>query len=270
MPRIRSIKPEFFTSLDVASLSIRARLTFIGLWTYVDDHGRGLDDSRLIKAAVWPLDTTATPNRVDSWLAEMAARNLIVRYEVDGRRYLHVSKWSDHQRVDHPSPSRMPPLPLASDSRSPREDPRSSRARAEQGTGKGTGNREQGTGSKEGIPALLAKYLAKLTEHSPRAFRSVQAERLLEIADDEGIAPNQAARFLADVWDWWQTAPPSKRWKRPERGWRTWCRREAARAPEPSPQPPPSANGPPVFGSPEWRQRQAEMQELERSTSGVS
>jgi hypothetical protein len=33
MARIRSIKPEFFTSLTIGSLSERARLAFIGIWT---------------------------------------------------------------------------------------------------------------------------------------------------------------------------------------------------------------------------------------------
>jgi hypothetical protein len=40
MPRIRSIKPDFFKSEDVAALPLRARLLWIGLWTQCDDHGR--------------------------------------------------------------------------------------------------------------------------------------------------------------------------------------------------------------------------------------
>lgn len=40
MAKIRSIKPDFFTSEDVSALPLRARLTWIGLWTHCDDHGR--------------------------------------------------------------------------------------------------------------------------------------------------------------------------------------------------------------------------------------
>jgi hypothetical protein len=34
MARIRSIKPEFFTSISIADLSRDARLMFIGMWTH--------------------------------------------------------------------------------------------------------------------------------------------------------------------------------------------------------------------------------------------
>jgi len=39
MARIRTIKPSFFTSLTIADLGLAERLTFIGLWTHVDDEG---------------------------------------------------------------------------------------------------------------------------------------------------------------------------------------------------------------------------------------
>ena len=41
--RIRSIKPEFWRSDDVNSMCIEDRLLFIGLWSYVDDNGVGID-----------------------------------------------------------------------------------------------------------------------------------------------------------------------------------------------------------------------------------
>ena len=56
MARIRTIKPSFFTSLTIASLTPEQRLTFVGLWTHVDDDGRCIYDPRLIKAALWALD----------------------------------------------------------------------------------------------------------------------------------------------------------------------------------------------------------------------
>ena len=56
MARIRSIKPEFFTSEAIAALQLSARLTFIGLWTYADDNGVGIYNELLITAAIWPLE----------------------------------------------------------------------------------------------------------------------------------------------------------------------------------------------------------------------
>ena len=40
MARIRYIKPEFFDSEQVASVSLGARLLFAGLWTVADREGR--------------------------------------------------------------------------------------------------------------------------------------------------------------------------------------------------------------------------------------
>lgn len=107
MARIRTIKPEFFTSLTVAGLPLTARLTFIGVWTYADDFGRGVDDPRLVRAAVWPLDER-TVAEVEADMTAIAEAGLIRRYEVDGRRYLTVTGWAEHQKVSHPTPSKIP------------------------------------------------------------------------------------------------------------------------------------------------------------------
>ena len=111
MARIRTIKPEFFTSLTLARVSRTARLTFVGLWTYCDDEGRGRAEPRLIKAAVWPLDDDYGVAEVEADLAELAAASLIQRYEVDGSHYLAIRNWAEHQKIGHPTPSKLPPPP---------------------------------------------------------------------------------------------------------------------------------------------------------------
>lgn len=107
MARIRTIKPEFFTSLTIADLPLTARLTFIGLWTHCDDAGRCVDDARLIKAALWPLDDrTAADIEID--LKELTESSLITRYTLNRKRYLAITNWSEHQRINRPSPSKLP------------------------------------------------------------------------------------------------------------------------------------------------------------------
>jgi hypothetical protein len=105
--RIRSIKPEFFLSEDVAALPLRARLLWIGLWTHCDDAGRTKDNARLIKGAVWPLDNVSLADIEDD-LATLADHGRIVRYEVGGRRYLEVTNWSEHQKINNPSKPKHP------------------------------------------------------------------------------------------------------------------------------------------------------------------
>jgi len=115
MARIRSIKPGFFTSEDVAELPLRARLTWIGLWTHCDDQGRAKDNVKLIKAAVWPLDQV-TLSDIEDDLATLAKCGRIVRYEVDGKNYLAVTNWHDHQSPNRPTRSKLPPPPEESGS----------------------------------------------------------------------------------------------------------------------------------------------------------
>lgn len=114
MARIRTIKPEFFTSLTIAALPLAARMTFIGLWTHVDDSGRCVDDTRLVRAAIWALDDR-TLGDVDDDLKALYEAGLIYRYEVSQRRFLEVSGWAEHQKISHPTESRLPARPAPED-----------------------------------------------------------------------------------------------------------------------------------------------------------
>lgn len=109
MGRIRSLKPEFCQSEAIAALSIAARLHFAMLWTYADDEGRGIDNPRLIKAALWPLDDDMTADRVEALQVELCEHGRLERYEVDGRRYFQVVNWSEHQHPQKKSTSKLPP-----------------------------------------------------------------------------------------------------------------------------------------------------------------
>lgn len=109
MARIRSIKPEFFKSLSVGgNLSIPARLHFIGLWTYADDEGRALDDCRLLKAELWPLDDAMTAKKIDQLQGELAGKGRIIRYRVGDTRLMQIVNFGEHQRIDRKTLSKYP------------------------------------------------------------------------------------------------------------------------------------------------------------------
>lgn len=139
MARIRTIKPAFFRSQPIADLPLTARITFIGLWTYVDDEGRGIDDPRLVKGDLWPLDEKHTAKRVDADLDALASLGLVTRYEVAGRRYLQVVGFKEHQRINRPQPSLLPP-PAFSD---PSVNGRGTRTEHSPPEGKGIGREEE-------------------------------------------------------------------------------------------------------------------------------
>lgn len=108
--RIRSIKPEFWTSEDVAGLAWEDRLLFIGLWSYVADSGVGRDNTKLIAADLFPLedDPIETLAIVSRGLASLSAAGLITRYRVGNKRFLHITEWSSHQKIDRPTRSPFP------------------------------------------------------------------------------------------------------------------------------------------------------------------
>ena len=113
MARIRTIKPEFPQSESVGALSRDARLLFIMLWTIVDDVGRTRASSRMLSSLLYPYDDDAK-DLIEGWLGELESGNQIRRYEVSGSQYLEIVKWLEHQKIDHPSKSRLPSFDEAS------------------------------------------------------------------------------------------------------------------------------------------------------------
>ncbi|MFI5917835.1 hypothetical protein ACIA8M_04730 [Streptomyces anulatus] len=112
MARIRTIKPEAYVSESLAEVSVEAERTFFGLLTQADDHGRHRDNAAIIGGLLWPLRAEHTSVHVEDDLHQLANAGLICRYTgCDGRRYLHIVTWSQHQKIDKPSQSRLPSCP---------------------------------------------------------------------------------------------------------------------------------------------------------------
>lgn len=112
MARIRTIKPEAFTSESLAEVTVHAERTFFGLLTQADDHGRHRDNAAIIAGLLWPLRAEHTSVHVEDDLHQLATAGLVCRYTgCDGRRYLHIITWAEHQKIDKPSQSRLPSCP---------------------------------------------------------------------------------------------------------------------------------------------------------------
>lgn len=101
MARIRSIKPEFWTSEQVAECSPTARLLFVGLWNFADDAGRHQASTKRLKMEVFPGDT-CSDSEVAAWVAELVRVGLLFEYEVQGETYWQVTGWH-HQKIDKPT-----------------------------------------------------------------------------------------------------------------------------------------------------------------------
>jgi len=155
--RIRSIKPEFWRSDDITNLPMATRLTFIGLWSYVDDNGVGADKLISIVADLYADDFSRDPQetvkRVTEDLQRLTSGGQVIRYRGDhngsAKDLLYITKWKQHQVVNHPSQGHKYPLPpdetvqAANNLTPPSRDPLETLTH-EQGN-RGAGEREQGS-----------------------------------------------------------------------------------------------------------------------------
>jgi hypothetical protein len=70
-----------------------------------------VDNAKVIAADCYPLDDDVTPQMMKDWLGLYEAAGSTCHYEFEGKRYLHVLNWSDHQKPQHPSKARIVPCP---------------------------------------------------------------------------------------------------------------------------------------------------------------
>lgn len=107
MARIRTIKPEFWTDEKIVGLPALARLLFIGLWNFCDDHGYLWDEPLRIKLQVLPMDECNIP----ALLTLLIEANLLTELETTtGKRAFLITHFKDHQKVQHPADSKIQPL----------------------------------------------------------------------------------------------------------------------------------------------------------------
>lgn len=113
MPRIRTIKPEFWSSPDVARASAVARLAYIGMWNWADDYGRGTLNLKELEGFIFPNDdikelSVGTSENFRRVVKEVVDTFGIIIYEVHGRTYYAIPTWSDHQRTERKAKSKYP------------------------------------------------------------------------------------------------------------------------------------------------------------------
>lgn len=115
MARIRSIKPEYWSDRSLArQLSRDARLLYIALWNFADEHGRLPGDPRWVKGNCLPYDDGLDPPAVEQLLGQLAAAGKVIHYEADGDPYLYLPNLARHQRLEAAKvPSRLPAPPTS-------------------------------------------------------------------------------------------------------------------------------------------------------------
>ncbi len=208
-------------SLKFDGLSAEAERLFIRLIMKADDFGRFYAEPRLLKSLCFPLLENLRPNDLIRWLDELSTRQLILRYEAEGRQLLAIVKFGQRlkdSRAKFPAPEGKPADWLASNDDF-REVPGSSRKcedtsglnRIEENTNTNTNTRENGKSqelpeqNEKGLPTTpVAKRVASLfnrrlttawAEAEVRAFKKAK----ITMEDMDLIEPYYAAqRSLGD------------------------------------------------------------------------
>ena len=143
MARIRTIKPEFWSDEELSALPEATHMLAGALLNHADDYGYFNANPALVKAACSPIREPSVS--IPESLRRLHAEGFIrLGTAPDGKRYGHVIKFDEHQRVSHPTQSKISRLSITWDElQNPPENfakpPES--FRPEQGTGKG---KEQG------------------------------------------------------------------------------------------------------------------------------
>ena len=140
MARIRTIKPEFFTSEDIVSMTPLARLFYVSLWCESDREGRMEWKPGTFKMRYLPGDNCD----VAELAQELIDNGLIALYSVDGKNYAEIPTFTEHQVINNrESESTIPP-----------RDKNASRTRAPRVKAEGK-ERKEGKGKE---PASLTRF----------------------------------------------------------------------------------------------------------------
>jgi hypothetical protein len=219
MARLRTLKPGFFHNEELAEVDPLGRLLFAGLWTIADREGRLEDRPKRIKAEVLPYDDCDP----DDLLQQLADRDFVTRYDVDGRKCIAMNKWHAHQRP-HPheaaSALQAPPsLTVSADSRDkvvPKQDLGSDEPVGNLGLG--SGGLEAGSGGLEagsGVKNLESPTRGRVGDSS---FLTDNLRELVNAIGVQKLAASEVRVLFAPpleqvqtIMDWWPKREGVKR-----------------------------------------------------------
>lgn len=95
MARIRTIKPEFFTSENIVALTPLSRLFYVSLWLEADREGRLEWKPKTFKLRYFPADDCD----IETMGKELIDAGLIVLYEDD--KYAEIPSFAKHQVINN-------------------------------------------------------------------------------------------------------------------------------------------------------------------------
>lgn len=195
MPRIRTIKPEFFDDEKLSQVSRDARLLFIGLLIHSDDYGVVKGNPRWLKSKIFPYDDLPL-HTFEEWLADLKGLGIVMPFTAKEERYLFIRNFTKHQVIDRPSKARNPeppeeflPQPKTNNHLIIAEDSTSPRRMLDDGRGKGIGK-----GNGKGVHTSVCVADPAAPSGDAVAPRQENSENLGSDKGGVGADPNAVAK----------------------------------------------------------------------------
>ena len=231
MPRIRTIKPEFWDSPGTARASLRARLFFIALWNWADDYGVGTANAKQLIGFAFPNDDDVSVADFPCLRTEVATCYDVAFYEVDGRHYFAIPSWEKHQKNERRAQGKHPGPDKAERFIS---DTHGTSAQTHGSSGPGTGEQgNRGTGEQGNSNNTLTGVIGDAPEQ-PKSKRGSRLDpdfiptdesRTKILSEHPGLdLRREHAKFV----DYWTDQPGAKGVRVSWDGtWRNWMRKAA-------------------------------------------
>lgn len=109
--RNRIRKADYFTDGELLRWHRDKRATYSALWALAEDSGCLEDDPFMWKLLIWPspMDADITVELLAQWRDELVTDGKLLPYTVEGKPYLYIKTFLQHE---HPRNPQRPDLPL--------------------------------------------------------------------------------------------------------------------------------------------------------------
>ena len=108
MARKRMIDPSIWQSEDFSELSNLAKIVFIALFSLADDDGRGRANPIYLRNTIFPYNEDLRSTDIEKALSEISLNMSVIFYSCDGSKYYALTNWDKWQKIDKPTPSKIP------------------------------------------------------------------------------------------------------------------------------------------------------------------